>query len=123
MSEDRIELRDIRALGVHGVLDFERSAAQPFGVDVDAWFDMGPAGHSDRLTDTVDYGALTKLVSETITSTSFFLIERLASEIAERVNGFDPRIERSAVTVRKVRPPIESDVGSVGVRVVRGRRS
>lgn len=122
MTEDRVELRDIRCVGVHGVLPFERTRAQPFSVDVDAWIDMAAAGSSDELADTVDYGALTTAVVDTVGSTSFRLIEALAGEIAARLGGFDPRLERVAVTVRKVRPPIEADIGSVGVRVVRGGR-
>ena len=55
---DRIEIRDLRVTGVHGVLPEEQARAQPFAVDIVAWLDMTAAQESDELADTVDYGAL-----------------------------------------------------------------
>jgi len=55
---DRIEIRDLRVTGTHGVLPEERDRAQPFSVDIVAWVDMEAAQQSDDLADTVDYGAL-----------------------------------------------------------------
>ena len=51
---DRIEIRDLRVLGVHGVLPEERDRAQPFAVDIVAWVDTTAAQKSDDLADTVD---------------------------------------------------------------------
>jgi dihydroneopterin aldolase len=118
----RIEIRDLRALGVHGVQPFERAQRQPFSVDVDAWLDVAAASASDALADTVDYGALATLVANVVHETSFSLLEALAAEIARRIVDAHPRIERVGVTLRKVRPPVELDVGSLGVHVVRDRR-
>lgn len=113
----RIELRDVRALGVHGVLEHERERPQPFSCDVDAWLDVGNAVRSDELRDTVDYGALASLVAGVVTERSFLLLERLAGEIAAQVLDTFPKVSRVSVTVRKVRPPIRVDAGSVGVSV------
>ena len=44
-------------MGVHGVLRKSRSEAQPFGVELELLVDLAPAGASDALADTVDYGA------------------------------------------------------------------
>lgn len=119
----RIEIRDLRAFGMHGVLAHERAQAQPFSIDVDASFDAGPAAASDSLEDTVDYGALASSVAEVVSETSFLLLEALAAAIARRVLDDAPRVTRVEVTVRKVRPPVAVDVGSVGVRVVDVRRA
>lgn len=119
----RIAVRDLRASGVHGVLVHEREHAQPFSVDVDAWFDAAPAAASDALADTIDYGALATLVADTVASTSFSLLETLAGELARRVLAADARIDRVSVTVRKARPPVPVDVGSIGVEVVDVRRA
>lgn len=119
----RIEIRDLRALGVHGVLPVERERRQPFSVDVDAWLDVAGASASDALGDTVDYGALATLVATVVQETSFSLLEALAAEIARRILTEHPRIERVGVTLRKMRPPVELDVGSLGVHVVHDRHS
>lgn len=119
----RIEIRDLRALGVCGVLGHEREAPQPLSVDVSASFDVSPAASSDALGDTVDYGALAHLVAATVEESSFFLLEALAGEIARRVLDAEPQVERVEVAVRKLRPPVPVDVGSIGVHVVDARRA
>ena len=53
--------------------------------------------------------------------TSFLLLEALADTVARAVTELDPAVERVAVVVRKLEPPIAEDLGSVGVRVVHGR--
>jgi dihydroneopterin aldolase len=121
-STGRIEIRDLRAFGLHGVLPHERERAQPFSVDLDAYFDVSPAAASDALADTVDYGALVQQVAEVVCGTSFSLLEALAAAVARRVLD-DDRVARVEVVVRKMRPPVDVDVGSVGVRVVDVRRT
>ena len=61
---DRIEIRDLRVTGTHGVLPEERDRAQPFSVDIVAWVDMEAAQQSDDLADTVDYGALAQAAAD-----------------------------------------------------------
>jgi 7,8-dihydroneopterin aldolase/epimerase/oxygenase len=118
----RIEIRDLRAFGLHGVLPHERQRAQPFSVDLDAWFDVSVAAGSDDLSDTVDYGALAEGVAEVVSGTSFGLLEALAAAITRRVLEGEPRVTRVEVVVRKLRAPVAVDVGSVGVRLVHVRR-
>ncbi len=122
VSTGRIEIRDLRAFGVHGVLPHEHERAQPFSVDLDAWFDVTDAAGSDALADTVDYGALVRATEEVVTGTSFSLLEALAAAIVRRVLDDQQRIARVEVVVRKMRPPVAVDVGSVGVRLVGVRR-
>jgi dihydroneopterin aldolase len=119
--EDRIEIRDLRVLGVHGVLPEERERAQPFSVDLVAWVDLSAAGASDQLDDTVDYGELAHLAKDMVAEHSFQLLEALAVRLAEAVLGVDPRVSAVEVTVRKLAPPLALDVGSTGVKVVRTR--
>ncbi len=119
----RVEIRDLRAFGIHGVLPHERRRAQPFSVDVDAWFDPNDAARSDALGDTVDYGAVASSVADVVSQSSFALLEALAAAVARRVLDEHARVTRVEVTVRKVRPPVDVDVGSVGVRVVDERRA
>jgi 7,8-dihydroneopterin aldolase/epimerase/oxygenase len=119
----RIEIRDLRAVGVHGVLPEERVRAQPFSLDLDVWLDLRQAAASDELAHTVDYGALVAQVAEVVATSSFQLLEALADYVARQVLAADERVTLVAVTVRKLRPPIPVDVASVGVRVVRARAS
>jgi dihydroneopterin aldolase len=115
---DRIELRGLRAVGIHGLLPEEQLRAQPFEVDLDVELDLAPAGASDHLHDTLDYGELAAAVGRVVAGDRCALLERLAERIAEEV-GADPRVKSVSVAVRKLRPPVPVDVASAGVRITR----
>jgi dihydroneopterin aldolase len=118
---DRIEIRDLRIMGVHGVLPEERDRAQPFSLDIVAWVDMTAAQRSDALGDTVDYGVLAQTAADVVGQRSFQLLEALAGRLADALLLTDSRLEAVEVTVRKVRPPLALHVASTGVRVLRSR--
>lgn len=118
VGADCIELRGLRALGVHGALPEEQSRAQPFEVDLDVWLDLSRAGRSDELDDTLDYGGLCDATVRVVGTERFSLLEALAERIASVV-GTDDRVDRVTVTVRKLRPPVPVDLDQVGVRITR----
>ncbi len=118
---DEIQLRGLRALGVHGVLDEERSRAQPFEVDLDVRADLSAAGASDALDDTLDYGAIATAVESVIRDERFDLLERLAERITEVVL-VDERVREVTVVVRKLRPPVSVALDHAAVRITRTRR-
>jgi dihydroneopterin aldolase len=118
---DRIEIRDLRVVGTHGVLPEERQRAQPLSLDIVAWVDMLAAQHSDDLSDTVDYGALAHLAENVVAQQSYRLLEALAGRLADALLITDPRLRAVEVTVRKLRPPLALDIASTGVRVLRSR--
>jgi len=115
---DRIVVTGLREMGTHGVLPEEQSRPQPFEVDVELGVDLEAAGQSDALEDTVDYGAVCESVRRIVRTEQYRLLERLAARIAE-VCGADERVERVAVTVRKLRAPVGAIVDHVGVRIER----
>ncbi len=121
MSGDRIEVRGLRVVATHGVLDHERAHPQPFELDLDVTVNAGAAGSSDELADTVDYGAVVTAAAQTVRAGSFRLLEALADAVARTVLDLDDRVGAVTVTVRKLRPPIPEDLGSVGVRAARAR--
>jgi len=121
-TDDRIELRGLRCVGTHGVLAEEQERAQPFEVDLDLAVDLRPAGVSDALGDTVDYGAVADVVDATVSGPrSFALLEALAWHVADAVLDVDHRITGVVVVLRKLRPPLAVDIDTVGVRVARHR--
>ena len=118
---DRIELRGLRVLGTHGVLDEERERAQPFEVDLAVEADLGAAGASDALADTADYGALADVARRVVAEESHALMERIAARVAEEVLAADGRIAAVTVTVWKLRPPVPVDMDRAGVTIRRER--
>jgi dihydroneopterin aldolase len=115
---DTIQLRGVRAMGVHGVLPEEQTRPQPFEVDLDLTVELRAAGASDRLEDTVDYGVLADMVAACISDERHALLERLAERIA-RLALADARVTSVTVTVRKLRPPLAVAVDHVAVRITR----
>lgn len=118
---DRIELRGLRVLGTHGVLDAERAQPQPFEVDVAIEANLDAAGRSDALADTVDYGAVASAAERVVREESYALMERIAERIAEDVLAVDRRITAVTVSVWKLRPPVAVDLDRAGVTVTRTR--
>jgi dihydroneopterin aldolase len=106
----------LEVLGTHGVLPEEQTRAQPFGVDLELEVDLGPAGASDDLADTIDYAAVIAVTVRIVETERFQLLERLATRIADACRE-DERVTAVTVTVRKLRPPVPAALDHVGVRV------
>lgn len=107
-------------VGTHGVLPEEKERPQPFEVDLDVEADLSAAGSSDRLVDTLDYGALAQRVAAIVAEESHALMERLAQRIADAVLE-DPRAVAVTVTVKKLRPPVPIALETAAVRIRRER--
>jgi dihydroneopterin aldolase len=117
---DRILLTGILAEGRHGVHEHERLVPQAFEVDVELGLDLRPAGTSDDLDRTVDYGRIDALVRELVEGRSFLLIEALAETIAAEILAAF-LVDEVVVRVRKPAVVLGGPVESVGVEVRRGR--
>jgi len=115
---DRIEVRNLRLVGRHGLLPEERDRPQPFRVDLDLEVDMAAAAASDDLADTADYGAAIEATAAVVAGAPHELLESLAGAIADAVLT-DAHVTSVTVAVRKLRPPVPHDVGSAGVRLTR----
>jgi len=119
---DRIVLTGILVEGRHGVHEHERAVPQAFEVDVELTLDLRPAGISDDLERTVDYGTVDGLVREIVVGRSFLLIEALAEAIAAAILGAYP-VDEVVVRVRKPAVLLNGPVEAVGVEIQRTRLS
>jgi dihydroneopterin aldolase len=117
---DRISLTNMRFEGRHGVLEEERSAVQPFEVDVELYLDLAPAGRADDISRTVDYRDAFGICRDVIEGPSLQLIEALAEKIATRLLGAFAAAGLSEVVVRVRKPavmlPGELDAAAVEIR-------
>jgi len=117
---DTVTLRGLRVRGRHGVLDFERAAAQDFVVDAVLSLDVRPAAASDDLADTVDYADLARRLAAVIGGPSVRLLETLASRLAG-ICLADPRVRAVEITVHKPLAQLGLRFDDVSVTVRRGR--
>ena len=123
MSSDRIILNGMQFYGFHGVNSEERTLGQPYEVDLEVELDLGPAGRSDNLEDTVSYAQLYRLAQAVMEGQPKFLLEAAAEAIAQQTLDQFP-VNAVRVQVRKPRPPIRgSSIAHAAVEVYRIRPS
>lgn len=92
----RLFLSGIRAHGQHGARPGEKDERQPFVVDLDLEVDAA----EDTIDATADYRELVDAVRDLVETSSFDLIETMATRIAERLVAFD-HVTRATVVVHK----------------------
>ncbi len=119
-SQDEIRLTGISVRAHHGVYPEEQDQGQDFVVDLVARLDLSAAGESDRLEDTVDYGALAQKVHDLVAAERWNLLERVAARVAELVLD-DGRVREVEVTLHKPQAPMPLDFSDVSVMVRRCR--
>jgi FolB domain-containing protein len=113
---DTILIRDLLIRGVIGIHDWEREKKQDILINIEMEADCQPAGVSDDFHDAVDYRAVTKMVIALVEGSAFFLVEKLAEDIAKLCLQ-DPRVTLARVRVEK--PGAVRFSRSVGVEVER----
>ena len=115
---DKIFMKQLSFYAYHGVYSEENQLGQRFYVDLEMKLDLQPAGTTDDLQKTVDYGAVYQKVKKIMTETRVKLIETLAERIAGCLLADFP-IEEIRVRITKPNPPIPGCYESVGVEVLR----
>jgi dihydroneopterin aldolase len=113
-----IEIVGLSLYTHHGVTAAEREIGQRLVIDVR--FDVGEVDAlvTDRVEDTVDYGAVCHEIALVAQQRSYKTLERLCAVIADRLAT---RVGAESVTVKaaKPEPPIALPVEEVSVEVWR----
>ena len=117
-----IAIKGLEVFAHHGLLDEERESGQLFRFDLDLFLDDCPACVSDDINDTVDYAAVADCVAVAATSSTYFLLERLAGAVAGSLLESFTALDRVRVRVVKVTPPVSHVISSIGVMLERTRR-
>ena len=108
--------------GYHGTLPAERELGQPFVVDVELRLDLRPAGLSDDLAQTVDYGEVHRRAREIVEGAPVNLSETVAERIAAAILEDYSLVE--IVRVKVAKPHVRlGDTALVGsaVEILRRR--
>ncbi len=115
---DKIFIQDLSVKGKHGVPDAEREKEQEFLLDISIDFDTRKAAASDKIKDTINYSPIRKAAKEVVERSSFYLLEKLADAVAQKILE-DTRISNVSVTIRKTE--MYEDC-TPGVTIVRSRK-
>ena len=111
-----IRVEGIRTYSYHGCLPEEAKIGGEYLVDVIIETDFNEAAKSDELSKTVDYVAVYEIVKVQMAIRSK-LIEHVAQRISHELKSSLKNIQKLQVTVTKINPPINGDVGKVSVVV------
>lgn len=117
---DQIQIEDLHLRTIIGVNEEERRDRQDVLVNIVLHVDTRPAGASDRIEDAVNYRTITKRVIRLVEGSSFYLVERMAAEIAA-VCLEEAQVEE--VDVRVEKPGALRFARSVGVEIHRSQAS
>ena len=115
---DRIQIQDLLLRTIIGINAEERRNRQDVLINVVLYADTLAAGASDEIEDAVNYRTITKRVIKRVEESKFYLVEKMAAEIAA-ICLEDPRVE--AVDVRVEKPGALRFARSVGVEIHRTR--
>ena len=115
---DRIEIKDLLIRAIIGVNDDERENRQDVIINISLETDTQAAGRTDDVSDAVNYRTITKQVIELVERSEYFLVEKMAEQIANLCLE-DKRVERVQVSVEK--PGALRFARSVGVAIERSR--
>ena len=122
VGEDRILLEGMVFHGRHGTLPAERELGQPFVVDLELRLDLRPAGLSDDLARTVDYGEVHRRAREIVEGQPVNLTETVAERIAATVLEEFVAVEAVRVKVGKPHVRLEDTVlAGSAVEILRHR--
>ena len=115
-----IKVKNIRVYAYHGCLDEEGKIGSEYRVDVSVHADLKKSSKTDKLSDTVDYVHLNKIVKEEMGIRSK-LLETVATKILDRILSEIPLVKKAIVDVSKINPPIGGNVAMVTIKMLKKR--
>jgi FolB domain-containing protein len=79
---DRIYIKDLLIRCILGIYPEERRDKQDVIINITLHADLSAAAQSDDIDDTVNYKTIKKEVVEMVQQSKFYLLEKMAEEIA-----------------------------------------
>jgi len=118
MVTDQVHIKELLVRTIIGINPEERVKRQDVLINITMFADLRPAAASDDIDDAVNYKTIAKQVIEMVENSEFYLVEKMAGEIAN-ICLADERVERVLVSVEK--PGALRFARSVGVTIDRRR--
>jgi len=115
---DQIQIKDLHLRTIIGINEEKRRDRQDVLINIVLYADTQAAGASDDIDDAVNYRTITKRVIKLVEESEFYLVQKMAAEIAA-ICLEDPRVEEVSVRVEK--PGALRFAQSVGLEIHRTR--
>ena len=116
MAKDIIFIEGLEIETIIGVYEHERDIKQKVVLDIEMTLPESDASSSDDLRHTVDYDAVSKLVTSYVIDTQYQLIESLAEQVASLVLG---AFATDSLKLKLSKPGAVKNAKSVGLIILR----
>ena len=116
---DKIHINNLEFFANHGVFPEETSLGQKFLVSLTMYTDTRPAGKSDDLTKSINYGEVSSFITSYMKENTFRLIEAAAENLAEALLLRYPLLEGLTLELKKPWAPVGLPLDTVSVEITR----
>lgn len=115
---DYILLNKMTFFALHGVSEQERKVGNTFIVDLKIGGNFSVACNSDNIEDAINYASIYEEVKQ-VMGIPCNLLEYLAEKISMKLKHEFPQIQSVEIKVTKINPPIEGQIESASVIIIR----
>lgn len=116
-----IRIRNAVFYAYHGVMKEEQHMGGKFEADVDLYTDFSEAAEKDDLKYTINYEKVYRFIEEVVNTRKYYLIETLATIIADELLKKYSTVSKIAVRVRKNNVPVGGLIDHVEAEVIKER--
>ena len=113
---DKVFIEDLEIETIIGIFGWEREVKQIVNISLEMDFDISKAGKTDNIDDALNYKSICKCVINLVENSSFFLVEKMAEEVAKLVLK---NKEIKKVTVKVSKPGALRGSRNVGIKISR----
>lgn len=114
-----IRIKNASFYAYHGAFQEEQNMGGKFEADVDLYTDFSEAAKRDDLKLTINYNDVYKFINQLVHEKKYYLIETLATIIADELLKKYSSIKKIAVRVRKHSVPVGGVLDYVEAEVIK----
>jgi 7,8-dihydroneopterin aldolase/epimerase/oxygenase len=116
--KDKVIIKDLRARGILGIHDWERSTPREIIINATIFTDTWSAAQSDDITDCVNYSDMAKKLRAHTENAARMTIEALANDLGE-ICLQEPKVTKVILRVDKPGAIPEADSVAVEIELTR----
>ena len=119
MPWDEIHVENLEVFAKHGVFPEENRLGQKFLICLVMYMDTRPAGTSDDLTKSVNYGEVSAFMTQWMQENTYQLIESAAEHLCEALLKRYPLLKGVTLELKKPWAPVGLPLETVSVKITR----
>ena len=117
---DKIEIRDLEIFANHGVFPEETALGQKFVVSAVMYTETRPAGLTDDLSASINYGEVSHMITDFLQKNTYKLLEAAVENLAEMLLLSLPLLKKITLRIEKPWAPVGLPLKTVAVEITRG---